>query len=72
MQQILASTSKVMMTSAAPAFAVPAARQADAQQGGAAALSESQASQRNAPEPARQRRDRATARRLRNRERGER
>jgi len=72
MQQILASTSKVMMDFRGAGNLLYLPLDKLMQQGGAAALSESQASQRNAPEPAPPEAGPRNRETLRNRERGER
>jgi len=72
MQQILASTSKVMMDFRGAGNLLYLPLDKLMQQGGAAALSESQASQRNAPEPAPPEAGPRNREALRNRERGER
>ena len=72
MQQILASTSKVMMDFRGSGNLLYLPLDKLMQQGGAAALSESQASQRNAPEPAPPEAGPRNRETLRNRERGER
>jgi membrane protease subunit HflK len=72
MQQILASTSKVMMDFRGAGNLLYLPLDKLMQQGGAAAPSESQASQRNAPEPAPSEAGPRNRETLRNRERGER
>ena len=72
MQQILASTSKVMMDFRGPGNLLYLPLDKLMQQGGSAAPSESQASQRNAPEPAPPEAGPRNREALRNRERGER
>ncbi len=72
MQQILASTSKVMMDFRGAGNLLYLPLDKLMQQGGAAAPSESQASQRNAPEPAPPEAGPRNRETLRNRERGER
>ena len=72
MQQILASTSKVMMDFRGSGNLLYLPLDKLMQQGGAAAPSESQASQRNAPEPAPPEAGPRNRETLRNRERGER
>ncbi|HJX20165.1 MAG TPA: FtsH protease activity modulator HflK, partial [Steroidobacteraceae bacterium] len=72
MQQIFASTSKVMMDFRGAGNLLYLPLDKLMQQGGAAALSESQASQRNAPEPAPPEAGPRNRETLRNRERGER
>src|SRR5438046_3734217 len=72
MQQILASTSKVMMDFRGPGNLLYLPLDKLMQQGGSATPSESQASQRNAPEPAPPEAGPRNRETLRNRERGER
>jgi modulator of FtsH protease HflK len=72
MQQILASTSKVMMDFRGAGNLLYLPLDKLMQQGGAATPSESQASQRNAPEPAPPEAGPRNRETLRNRERGER